>query len=119
MTAMASRNIPTDPAAFDAAALAALKDVPFDVKGLSQTQEAVWLEVIGKMEEVYSGLLKDEAELEEKNIALEDAKRFIDSVLSAMSDILIVCDRKGNIQQVNRAVGELEASGGNANVTAD
>lgn len=84
-----------------------LADLPFDPDGLTEGQEEAWLEVIGKMERVYADLLEDEVELEEKNAALEDAKRFIDSVLSSMSDLLIVCDRKGKIIQVNAAVCEL------------
>ncbi|CAA7623403.1 Uptake hydrogenase [Candidatus Terasakiella magnetica] len=66
-------------------------------------QETAWIEVIRKMEEVYSDLIQYEVELEEKNTALEEAQRFINSVLSAVSDILIVCDQKGHIQQVNLA----------------
>jgi two-component system sensor histidine kinase HupT/HoxJ len=104
---MGSQNTPNESQLLSAEALASLTEVPFNVEGLSGGQEAVWLEVIGKMEEVYTGLLQDEAELEEKNAALEDAKRFIDSVLSAMSDLMVVCDRKGNILQLNRAFSEL------------
>lgn len=66
-------------------------------------QEIAWIEVIKKMEEVYSDLISYEIELEEKNSALEEAQRFITSVLSSVSDILVVCDPKGAIQQVNLA----------------
>jgi Signal transduction histidine kinase regulating C4-dicarboxylate transport system len=70
---------------------------------ITQAQETAWIEVIQKMEEVYSDLISYEIELEEKNSALEEAQRFITSVLSSVSDILVVCDPKGNIQQVNLA----------------
>jgi two-component system sensor histidine kinase HupT/HoxJ len=70
---------------------------------LSSAQETAWIEVIRKMEEVYSDLISYEVELEEKNAALEEAQRFINSVLSAVSDILVACDQKGRIQQVNLA----------------
>lgn len=66
-------------------------------------QETAWIEVIRKMEEVYSDLIQYEIELEEKNTALEEAQRFITSVLSSVSDILLVCDPKGGILQVNLA----------------
>jgi two-component system sensor histidine kinase HupT/HoxJ len=69
----------------------------------AQAQETAWIEVIRKMEEVYSDLISYEVELEEKNAALEEAQRFITSVLSSVSDILVVCDPKGAIQQVNLA----------------
>lgn len=78
-----------------------------DGSHLSAMQETAWIEVIRKMEEVYSDLIQYEVELEEKNRALEEAQRFITSVLSAMSDILVVCDSRGRIQQVNRALTQL------------
>jgi two-component system sensor histidine kinase HupT/HoxJ len=84
----------------------------YDFAGGSETdvhsaQETAWIEVIRKMEEVYSDLISYEVELEEKNTALEEAQRFINSVLSAVSDILIVCDQRGHIQQVNLAFLQL------------
>jgi two-component system sensor histidine kinase HupT/HoxJ len=42
--------------------------------------------------------------LEEKNAALEDSQQFIESVLASMSDILIVCNRHGAIQEVNESL---------------
>jgi len=69
--------------------------------------EDVWIEVIRKMDEVYSDLLQYEVALEEKNAALEETQKFIFSVLGSMSDILVVCDRHGDIQEVNHALAEL------------
>lgn len=66
--------------------------------------EAVWIDVIQKMDEVYSELVESQTELEEKNARLEEAHAFIGSVLAAMTDVLIVCDTKGQIQQVNPAL---------------
>ena len=63
--------------------------------------ETAWIEVIQKMDEVYNDLLQYEVTLEEKNAALEESHQFIESVLASMSDILIVCDRNGNIEEVN------------------
>ena len=62
-------------------------------------QEAAWIEVIRKMDEVYADLLRYETDLEEKNAALEEAQAFISSVIESVSDILIVCDRHGSILQ--------------------
>ena len=69
--------------------------------------EDVWLDVIRKMDEVYSDLLQYEVALENKNAALEESQRFIVSVLSAMSDLLLVCNRAGVVQEVNRALLQL------------
>ena len=70
-------------------------------------EDRVWLDVIHKMDEVYNDLLKYEVALEEKNAALEDSQQFISSVLTSMSDILIVCSRAGVIESVNQALSAL------------
>ncbi|TCJ17244.1 PAS domain S-box protein [Parasulfuritortus cantonensis] len=69
--------------------------------GLGGLGEEVWIEVIRKMDEVYNDLLQYEVALEEKNAALEESQRFVMSVLSSMSDILVVCDHDGRIEEVN------------------
>ncbi len=66
--------------------------------------EHVWIDVIQKMDEVYHDLLEYEVALEDKNAALEESQHFIMSVLTSMSDILIVCDRAGVIEDVNQSL---------------
>jgi two-component system sensor histidine kinase HupT/HoxJ len=70
-------------------------------------QEEAWIEVIRKMDETYADLVRYQVELERKNAQLEDTQNFVNSVLSAMTDVLIVCDLQGRIQQVNRALEDL------------
>ena len=77
---------------------------PEDLEGVS---EDTWLDVIHKMEEVYSKLVTDEVELEEKNAQLEQSQQFIFSLLSAMSDVLIACNQDGLIEETNAALCEL------------
>ena len=76
--------------------------------------DATWLDVIHKMDEVYSKLVSDEIELEEKNAQLEESQRFIISLLSAMNDVLIACNQDGVIEETNAAlcalVGRSEAA---------
>lgn len=74
------------------------------IEGVS---ESVWIDVIQKMDEVYHDLLQYEVALEEKNAALEESHQFIESVLASMSDILIVCDRAGRIEDVNASLVRL------------
>lgn len=74
---------------------------------LSPDSESAWIEVIYKMDAVYADLVQYQINLEEKNSALEDAQRFISSVQSSMTDVLIVCDIQGNIQRANKALEEL------------
>lgn len=66
--------------------------------------EGAWIDVIQKMDEVYSDLLQYEVALEEKNAKLEESQGFILSVLTSISDILVVCDRSGRIEDVNRSL---------------
>ncbi len=69
--------------------------------------EHVWIDVIQKMDEVYSDLIQYEVALEEKNAALEESQQFILSILTSMSDILLVCDRAGTIEDVNLSLVRL------------
>lgn len=69
--------------------------------------DAAWIEVIQRMDSIYADIVHYQVELEEKNAVLEDAQQFIQSVISSMSDILIVADTQGHIQQVNRALEDL------------
>jgi two-component system, NtrC family, sensor histidine kinase HupT/HoxJ len=74
--------------------------------GVSGIDEAMWIEVIHKMDEVYNDLLRYEVALEEKNTQLEESQRFVLSVLSSISDILVVCNNEGRIEIVNQAMME-------------
>jgi two-component system sensor histidine kinase HupT/HoxJ len=73
----------------------------------AQAGEDVWLDVIHKMDEVYNDLLEYEVALEKKNAALEDSQQFISSVLTSMSDLLIVCSRAGVVESVNPALASM------------
>jgi len=70
---------------------------------LSDDSESMWLEVIRKMDEVYSDLINYETDLERKNAELEEARGFIASVVASVSDVLVVCDESGVVVQVNPA----------------
>jgi len=80
---------------------------PHNPLELDDSQEHAWVEVIQKMDEVYSDLLAREVDLEDKNAELEEAHDFIDSILEAMSDVVIVCNRQGSIIKVNRPLLDL------------
>ena len=79
-------------------------DLPEPAKLFDGVNEEVWIEVIQKMDEVYNDLIQYEVALEEKNAELEQSHQFIESVLSSMSDVLIVCDRHGLVMDVNAAL---------------
>jgi len=72
--------------------------------------EGAWLDVIQKMDEVYSRLLADEVALEQKNAQLEASQQLVFSLLSSMSDVLVAADANGLIEQTNQALCELVGS---------
>ncbi|WP_395701328.1 sensor histidine kinase [Aquabacterium sp.] len=69
--------------------------------------ETAWLDVIHKMDEVYSQLVADEIALEAKNAELEQSQQFIFSLLTAMSDVLVAINRSGQIEETNAALCSL------------
>jgi two-component system sensor histidine kinase HupT/HoxJ len=69
--------------------------------------EDAWVSVIQKMDEAYADLVHYQVEVEQKNVELEEAKTFSDSIQSSMSDVLIVCNHQGVIEGCNRALEEL------------
>jgi two-component system sensor histidine kinase HupT/HoxJ len=71
------------------------------------SDENAWIEVIQRMDSIYADLVRYQVELEKKNASLEEAHNFIESVMSSMSDVLIVADIHGQIQRVNQALLEL------------
>lgn len=73
------------------------------VFALDGSSEAMWVDVIHRMDEVYSELLRNETDLERKNAELEEAQTFISSVVASVSDILIACGSDGVIRKVNPA----------------
>lgn len=80
---------------------------PFDAMAQTPPEdiaESTWIEVIQKMDEVYNELLQYEVALEQKNAALEESQQFIFSILTSMSDLLVVCDRHSVIEEVNQAL---------------
>lgn len=84
-----------------------MSEPPLPAAPIEGVDESMWLDVIQKMDEVYSQLVQDEIELERKNQELEHSQQFIFSVLSAMSDVLLVCDDRGRIEETNAALCEI------------
>jgi two-component system sensor histidine kinase HupT/HoxJ len=71
---------------------------------LDSFSESAWIEVVRSMDEVYNELLQYEVVLEQKNSELEESQQFIFSILTSMSDLLVVCDRNGVIEEVNHSL---------------
>jgi two-component system sensor histidine kinase HupT/HoxJ len=69
--------------------------------------EAAWIDVIQRMDEVYSELVSSQETLETKHRELAEAHHFTEGVLAAMTDVLLVCDTVGKVRQVNHAMLQL------------
>ncbi|WP_296654800.1 ATP-binding protein [Rhodoferax sp.] len=74
---------------------------------LDGMDEGAWLDVIQKMDEVYSRLLTDEVALEQKNAELEASQQLVFSLLSSMSDVLVAANAQGQIEQTNQALCDM------------
>jgi len=86
----------------------------YNEKSISSTFELdniigdeAWVEVIQQMDNMYADLVNSQVELENKNTELGEAHQFIESILSAMHNILIVTDTMGYILRVNAALEQL------------
>ena len=82
-----------------------LSDISNDIKtGEQKVDDHAWIDVIQQMDNIYVELVQHQIKLEEKNAELGNAQLFIQSVVSSMSDVLIVCDINSSILQVNSAL---------------
>lgn len=90
------------------------RPLPPQAEPQSVVDEATWMAVIGKMDEVYSQLIADEVALEQKNAALEESQQFIFGLLASMSDVLLACSPTGEIEDTNNALCTLVGRGGDS-----
>ncbi len=66
-----------------------------------RVDDQAWIKVIERMDNIYADLVHYQVKLEQKNAELENTQNFVQSVISSISDVLIVCDVNGMIQRVN------------------
>jgi two-component system sensor histidine kinase HupT/HoxJ len=69
--------------------------------------EAVWEELTRAMDAAYDALARSEAELEARNAELAESRQLSDSVIASISDVLVVCDPEGRIEDANPALEQL------------
>lgn len=63
--------------------------------------DQVWGEVIQAMDRTYAELVHYQEKLEAQNSELESMRGFLESVLSSVSDILLVVSRTGTVEQLS------------------
>jgi two-component system sensor histidine kinase HupT/HoxJ len=66
--------------------------------------EAAWFDVLSAVDRTYAELVAHQERLEHQNRELDDLRQFLASVFLSVSDVLIVLDREGRVQEVNSSV---------------
>ncbi|MET1413732.1 ATP-binding protein [Roseibium sp. HPY-6] len=66
-----------------------------------------WTKVLEAVDQTYSELVAYQEQLEEKNSQLEELRRFLSSVMSSVSDVLVVIDRGHMIEQTGGSFDRL------------
>lgn len=71
---------------------------------LTALGEDAWKDVIAAMDRTYSELVEYQERLERQNRELDDLRQFMNSVLSSVSDMLLVVAKDGSIERTGGAV---------------
>jgi two-component system sensor histidine kinase HupT/HoxJ len=66
--------------------------------------EEAWAEVLSAVDRTYADLVDYQEQLERQNARLQEMQAFLTSILASVSDILIVLDRAGRIEQVSASL---------------
>ncbi|ARE40674.1 Signal transduction histidine kinase HoxJ (hydrogenase regulation) [Rhodovulum sp. P5] len=76
--------------------------------------DTVWADVLAAVDRTYADLVLYQERLEKKNAELETMRSFLGSILSSVSDVLIVVSRSGLVEEVSAsfpaAVGKPRAA---------
>jgi len=73
--------------------------------------EDAWRDVVAAMDRTYSELVDYQERLESQNRELDELRRFMASVLSSMSDLLIVVDKTRTIERAGGAIRRILGPG--------
>ena len=79
--------------------------------GTEQTSEGAplmdtaWADVLSAVDRTYAELVAHQERLEAQNHELDALRQFLASVLASVSDVLIVLDRAGRVEEVNASAG--------------
>lgn len=78
--------------------------------------DAAWSEVITAVDRTYSELVAYQERLEAQNQELDDLRRFMASVLSSVSDVLLVVDKEHRIERTGGSVEQILGKEHSANI---
>lgn len=77
-----------------------LKTLPPDLA----VQDKTWVEVRAGVDRASAELVDYQEQLEQRNQQLDAMRRVLDSILASVSDVLVVIDRSGMIEEVNASL---------------
>ncbi|WP_094463385.1 MULTISPECIES: sensor histidine kinase [Pannonibacter] len=66
--------------------------------------DEVWMEVLSAVDRTYADLVEYQGRLERQNAELEAMRRFLASILASVSDVLIILDRNGDIEETSASL---------------
>jgi len=66
-----------------------------------------WLDVLSAVDRTYADLVDYQERLERQNAELQSMRHFLTSILSSVSDVLIVVTRTGEVEQLSRSLADL------------
>lgn len=73
--------------------------------------DEVWFDVLSAVDRTYADLVDYQERLERQNHELEDLRSFLGSILSGVSDALIVVSRSGEVVETSASVARLTGRG--------
>ncbi|MCF1709317.1 PAS domain-containing sensor histidine kinase [Tabrizicola sp. J26] len=72
-----------------------------------ELSDAVWLDVLSAVDRTYADLVDYQERLENQNAELEAMRRFLGSILASASDVLIVTNRQGLVEEMSASLANL------------
>ncbi|MGA0540969.1 sensor histidine kinase [Neotabrizicola sp. VNH66] len=72
--------------------------------GAAEFSDGAWNDVLSAVDRTYSELVAHQERLERQNRELEALRQFLASVFASVSDVLVVLDREGRVEEVNASV---------------
>ncbi|WP_339113321.1 ATP-binding protein [Thioclava sp. GXIMD2076] len=70
-------------------------------------EDSAWTEVLTAMDRTYAELVDYQAQLEDQSHALEEMRSYLGSIMSSVSDALIVVSRQGRVEDTSHSVAHM------------
>ena len=71
-----------------------------------------WSQVLEAVDKTYAELVSHQELLERQNEELHEFRRLLGSILSSVSDVMLVLGRTGVIEEISASIGQVSGIGG-------